>query len=236
MDGIGYVNADQGDGPVNVSVTFSDIAIQGTIQVEKSTLGIKDITLSFDNEKLTFNIIQQPYIQLPNWLHIISAKFTSNVDVNCDVSVALLSFPLMPGMYWDLVATNFTVNGELSSFLFNVLNFINNFAKLFGKDFLPAPIAALLPVIDFNEALTTFLGANVFQIPGFAGVFYCPATETVDVPAGVYEAYNITLMGGIGRCYYAPTAGNIIQLTGDFQSFIPFVKSIDLTLLETNYS
>ncbi len=236
MDGIGYVNADQGDGPVNVSVSISDLAIQGTILVEKTTLGIKDITLSFDQQKLSFNIIQQPYIQLPDWLRKISAKFTSNVDVSCDVSVALVSFPLSPGMFWDLVATNFTVNGKLSSFLFNVLNFINNFAKLFGKDFLPAEIAALLPIIDFHEALSTYLGTNVFLLPGFVGAFYCPDTETVDVPAGTYDAYNISLLGGLAKCYYAPTAGNVIQLQGDFQDFIPFVKSLDLVLLSTNYS
>ncbi len=236
MNGIGYVNTDQGDGPVNISLAFTDLTIQGTLQVEKSTLGIKNVTVSFDNQKLTFNIIEQPYIPLPEWLHVISAKFTSNIDVNCDVSVALLSFPLSTGMYWDLVATNFSVNGKLQSFFLNVLNFINNFAKLFGKDFLPVEIAGLLPIIDFNEALTTFLGANVFQIPGFAGLFYCPATESVSVPAGTYDAYNITLMGGIGQLFYAPAAGNIIQLKGNFQDFLPFVQSIDMVLLSTTYS
>jgi len=236
MNGIGYVNADSGDGPVNVSVTISDLAIQGTVQVDKTKLGIKDIQVSFDNQKITFNIIEQPYLPLPSWLHILSAKFSSDIDVNCDVSVALLTFPLNTGLLWDLVATSFSVNGQLQSKLFNLLLFINNIAKLFGKELLPAEIAALLPIIDFNDALTSFVGTNVFDIPGFAGVFYCPATETVSVPAGIYDAYNITLMGGIGQCYYAPAAGSIIKLRGNFEDLIPFVKSIDLTLQHTNYS
>ncbi len=236
MNAHGYVYSDQGDGPVNVSINIADLAIQGTVQVEKSSLGIKDISLSFDNQKITFDIIDQPFITLPSWLHLISAKFTSTMDVTCDISVSLLSFPLNTGMYWDLVATNFTVNGQLESFLFKVLSFINNFAKLFGKELLPAEIAALLPVIHFNDALTQFLGTNVFPIPGFAGVFYCPATESVTVPAGTYEAFNITLLGGIGQCYYASAAGNVIQLSGNFSGLIPFIKNLDLVLMDTNYS
>jgi hypothetical protein len=236
MNGIGYITANPSEGPVNVSVTFSDLAIQGTLQVEKSTLGIKNIAFSFDNQKIAFNMINQPYITLPDWLHTISAKFTSNIDIHSDISVALLSFPLFTGMYWDLLATNISVNGKLQSFLFNVLNFLNNFAKLFGLDFLPVEIAELLPIIDFNQALTNYLGTNVFQVPGFAGLFFCPATESISVPAGTYDAYNISLMGGIGQCYYAPDAGNVIQLKGNFQDIIPFVQSIDLVLLSTTYN
>ena len=236
MNGIGYITANSSDGPVNVSVTFSDLAIQGILQIEKSTLGIKNIAFSFDNQKITFNMIDQPYIPLPDWLHKISAKFTSNIDIHSDISVALLSFPLFTGMYWDLLATNISVNGKLQSFFFNVLYFINNFAKLFGLDFLPVEIAELLPIIDFNQALTNYLGTNVFQVPGFAGLFFCPATENISVPAGTYDAYNISLMGGIGQCYYAPTAGNIIELKGNFQDIIPFVQSVDLVLLSTTYS
>ncbi|MCX6671882.1 MAG: hypothetical protein NTX92_08190 [Euryarchaeota archaeon] len=236
MNGIGYITANPSEGPVNVSVTFSDLAIQGTLQVEKSTLGIKNIAFSFDNQKIAFNMINQPYITLPDWLHTISAKFTSNIDIHSDISVALLSFPLFTGMYWDLLATNISVNGKLQSFLFNVLHFLNNFAKLFGLDFLPVEIAELLPIIDFNQALTNYLGTNVFQVPGFAGLFFCPATESISVPAGTYDAYNISLMGGIGQCYYAPDAGNVIQLKGNFQDIIPFVQSIDLVLLSTTYN
>ncbi len=236
MSGIGYINANSEEGPVNVSVTISDLAIQGTVQVDKTKLGIKDIQVSFDDQKISFNIIEQPFIPLPSFLHVISPKFTSDIDVNCNISAALLSFPLDTGLYWDLVATSFSVNGQIQSKLFNLILLIHNIVKLFGKELLPAEIAALLPVIDFNEALTTFVGTNTFEIPGFAGVFYCPATETYSVPAGTYEAYNITLMGGIGQCYYAPDAGSIIKLRGNFADLIPFVESLDLTLLNTTYS
>ena len=236
MNGIGYINAISEEGPVNVSITISDLAIQGTVQVDKDNLGIKDIQVSFDNQKISFNIIDQPFITLPSFLHIISSKFTSNIDVNCDISVALLSFPLNTGIFWDLIATSFSVNGQIQSKLFNLILFIHNIASLFGVEILPAEVAALLPIVDFNEALTSFVGTNVFDIPGFTGVFFCPATETYSVPAGTYEAYNITLMGGIGQCYYAPAAGSIIKLRGNFADLIPFVESIDLTLLQTTYT
>lgn len=136
MDGVGYINADPGDGPVNISVTISDLAIQGAIQVQKSNLGIKDIALSFDNQKITFNIIEQPYIPLPTWLHLISAKFTSDIEINCNYSLALLSFPFGTGVFWDLIGTDFSINGQIQSKLFNLLYFINNIVKLFGKELL----------------------------------------------------------------------------------------------------
>jgi len=236
MNGVGYINADPGDGPVNISVTISDLAIQGTVQVQKSNLGLKDISLSFDNQKITFNIIEQPYIPLPTWLHLISAKFTSDIDINCNYSLALLSFPFGTGVFWDLIGTDFSINGQIQSKLFNLLYFINNIVKLFGKELLPAEIATLLPIIDFNEALTAFVGTNVLNIPTVPGVFYCLTTENVSVPAGIYEAYNITLLAGMGQCYYAPSVGSIIRLTGNFQDIIPYVRSVDMTLLETTYT
>jgi len=236
MNGTGYINANPGDGPVNISVIISNLAIYGTVQVQKSNLGIKNITLSFDNQKITFNLNEQPYIHLPTWLHKISAKFTTTVEVNCNYSVALFSFPFGIGDFWDLIGTDFSLNGQIQSKLFNLLNFINNIAKLFGKELLPTEIASLLPVIDFHDALTTVIGTNVFNIPTVPGVFYCLATENVSVPAGTFAAYNVTLLAGMGQCYYAPAAGNVIRLTGNFQDIIPYVKSVDMTLLHTTYS
>jgi hypothetical protein len=237
MNGLGYINAVSEEGPINVSISISDLALQGTVLIQKSNLGIKEITVSFDQQKISFNIIDQPFITLPSWLHLISVKFSSDLDVNCDLSVALLSFPFNTGMNWDLVATSFSLDGQVQSKLFNLLHFLNNFAKLFGVTLLPDEIASLLPIINLHDALDTFIGTNIFDIPGFPGVFYCPATETVTVPAGTYtDAYNITILGGIGQCYYAPSAGNIIKLRGNFADLIPFVESIDITLLDTTYS
>ncbi|MBN2599652.1 MAG: hypothetical protein JXA75_03840 [Candidatus Thermoplasmatota archaeon] len=236
MDGYGYLYATADEGPVNISVSFTDLQIQGTLRVEKTTLGLKEVMVSFDKQKFTFNIAEQPFITLPSWLHVISARITTDVTVACDTSVTVLSFPLVPGISWDLVATNFSLNGRIQSFFFTLLDFLNDIATLFGKSFLPESIAALLPVIDINDALTMYLGSNVFQIPSIANAFFCPDTETVEVPAGTYEAYNISLLDGLGYCYYAPAAGNIIKLTGNFQELIPFVKNIDLVLTDITYS
>jgi len=236
MDGYGYLSTTVDEGPVNISVTFTDLQIQGTLKVEKTTLGLKEVMVSFDKQKFTFNLAEQPFIPLPSWLHIISARITTDVTVACDTSVTVLSFPLVPGISWDLVATNFSLNGKIQSFFFTLLDFLNDIATLFGKSFLPENIAALLPVIDINEALTMYLGTNVFQIPSIENAFFCPFIETVEVPAGTYEAYNISLLDGLGYCYYAPAAGTIIKLTGNFQELIPFVKNIDLVLTDTTYS
>jgi hypothetical protein len=87
-----------------------------------------------------------------------------------------------------------------------------------------------------NKALTTFLGENVIHIPKMNNSFYCMNTQDITVPAGTYEAYNITLFGGVGHCYYAPAAGNIVLLSGNFHDTLPVLENLNIELLSTTYS
>jgi hypothetical protein len=152
-----------------------------------------------------------------------------NLKTTFDTPLSLLTFPLNTGTSWNLTSTNITLNGTIQSFYLNLLNFINKIAKLFGKEFLSPEISALLPIIDIKEALTTLGSGNVFPISGTPDAFSCLNTENINVPAGIYVAYNVTLFGGFAQCYYAPTAGNIVKLVGNSKVF-------NMELLSTNYS
>ena len=236
MNGSININSNRGNGPVNISITFKSADISGDLSVKKSDLSLKDISLSLDKQRCTFNIIQQPYLPLPNFLKKIPTKLTLNLETNCSPPITLLNFPLNTETFWNLSATNFSLDGKIQNFWFNVLNFINKVAAILGIDLFPPEIGALLPTIDIGTALTTFIGGNVFQIPAFPAAFVCLNTENITVPAGTYNAYNVTLGGGAGRYYYAPAAGKIIKLTGDLTDIIPYIHYVNLELLSTNFS
>jgi len=221
--------------PVNLSMTFSNLKISGNVLIEKSTLGIKEISAGFKKEKFSIQI-KQPYIPLPLFLQKFSTKITMNITTTFDTPFSLLTFPLNSGIAWNLTSTNITINGKIQSLWLNLINFINKIATLFGKEFLSPEISALLPIIDIKDTLATFGYGNVFQIPTTSDAFFCLNTENITVPAGAYDAYNITLFGGTAQCYYAPTAGNIVKITGNFEKTHPYLKYINMELISTNYS
>jgi hypothetical protein len=229
------VTIDRGNGPVNVSLTFSDLDVSGTVLVDKSTLGRKEISAGFKREKILIKI-EQSFIPLPRFLQKFSARITINLGMTYDPPLSLLTFPLNTGTAWNLPSTNITIDGTIQSFYLNLINFINKIAKLFGKEFLPPEISALLPIIDLEETLTALGYDNVFSIPPIPSAFFCLNTENITVPAGTYEAYNNTLFGGPAQCYYAPTAGNIVKIIGNLEEIDPNTKNIKIELLSTNYS
>jgi len=230
------VNANSDNGPVNLTITFLNLPISGNVLIEKSTLGIKEVSAVFVKGKFLVDIINQPFITLPRFLQKISARITMNVTTTFDTPFSLLTFPLSTGIFWNSTATNFTLNGKIQCLWLNLLNFIYKMAKIFGYELFPPEYAALLPIIDIKDTLTTFGTGNVFQIPAIDSAFFCLNTESITVPAGDYEAYNITLIGGLAQCYYAPAAGNMVKITGNFEEIIPYITNINMELLYTNYS
>jgi hypothetical protein len=228
LNGQFTINVNTSNGPVNLSLTFSKLGVSGNVLIDKSTLGIKDISASFKREKFSIQI-KQSFIPLPRFFQKFSTRITMNLKTTFDTPLSLLTFPLNTGTSWNLTSTNITLNGNIQSFYLNLLNFINKIAKLFGKEFLSPEISALLPIIDIKEALTTLGSGNVFPISGTPDAFSCLNTENINVPAGIYVAYNVTLFGGFAQCYYAPTAGNIVKLVGNSKVF-------NMELLSTNYS
>jgi hypothetical protein len=229
------LNINTSKGPINLSMTFSNLQLSGNVLIEKSTLRIKEIAVAFIKEKFIIEI-KQPYITLPQFLQKISTKITMNMTQTYDTPLCLLTFPLNTGIFWNLNSTNFTTNGKIQSNLLNLLSFLNNIATQFGHKFLPPKFSALLPIIDIKEALIALGSDNVFKIPAIPFAFICYNTENITIPAGTYNAYTITLIGGKAQCYFAPIAGNVIKITGNFEEIIPNITNINMRLLSTNYS
>jgi hypothetical protein len=226
---------DTSKGPVNLLIVFSNIELSGNVLIEKSTLGIKELSFAFNKEKFKIEI-EQPYIILPSFLQKFSTKITMNMTQTFNTPLSILTFPLDTGIFWNLISTNFTINGNIQSNWLNLLYLLNNIAKQFDHEFLPPKFSALLPIIDIKEALATLGFGNVGKIPAIPFAFICYNTENIVVPAGTYNAYSINLLGGKAQCYYAPTAGNVIKITGNFEEIIPNITNINMKLLSTNYS
>jgi hypothetical protein len=197
---------------------------------------VSTLSVSLEKQKFTFDIIDQPFFPLPSFLHVISAKITTTIDIDSDTPMTMLTFPLDTGTSWNLTAANITINGNIQSGWLYLIQIVNNIAKLFNQDFLSPEIAGLLPIVDIHDALTVLGPGNVFSLPTIEDAFACLTMENITVPAGPYDAYNITILGGLGYCYYAPAAGNVIKITGNFAGILPYLKNVNMELLSTTYT
>ena len=229
ISGNAYVNMDLGDGPIDLTITFSNLKLQGDMSFEKTTLGITGLTGVFDG-RFWVKINEQPYLPIP-WLPTFPVKLkVSDFTSQFSTSLTPLMFPLNDSMLWNLSSTNVSVDGIAQSPWFYLALLINTFYPV-----LPPELAALLPIIDIQDALNTIGIPTPLTLPMIEGAFYCLNTEPVTVPAGTYNAYNITIFDGMAHCYYAPDVGNIIKLTGNLEELIPFITNINMELLSTTY-
>ncbi len=234
ISGNSDINVDLGDGPINLTVTFSSVAIHGSITLDKTNLGIQRMSLSL-KDRFMVTIHNQPYIQLPAFLSSIPVPVTMSLITEFENPFSFLSFPFNTNSSWDLTATNFSIAGKLQSIWLHILHFVNKIANMFGYELLPNEIAELLPVVDIEKALIMLELGNEFFIPEVPSAFTCFSTEDIVVPAGIYHCYNISVIGEFAHCYYAPSAGNIIRISGNFEEVVPYVKDFNMQLIDTNY-
>jgi len=234
MTGQSSVDVNLGDGPINGTITLPNMKIEGSIIFEKSTLGIKALSATL-NGRFWVDIKQQPY--LPFSVPVLPVKMKVDLLTDFSNNVTLVSFPLNTSMMWNSTATNLTLNGEIRSPWLYVMLLINQIAALAQYELLPPEIVALLPVVNIKDAFDTLGTGNTFAIPSIPAAFMSMNnTESVTVPSGTYNAYNITIITGMARCYYAPAAKNIIKIAGNIQDIIPFVTNIKMELKSTNVS
>lgn len=230
--GHGLINIDAGDGPINMTIDFTNVKISGNVMIDKTMLGIKSIDANLKG-LFKLDIIQQPYFNFS--LHHIPIPITMNMTIDSNSSVSVLAFPMNIGISWNVSASDFTINGKIHSIWLNIIHFANTIADFFGKPFLSPQIDALLPVIDIKDVLTTIGIGNVFSIPEAPGIFNCLNTENITVPAGTFNAYNISIADGIGSIFYAPVAGNVVKIGGNFHDVIPYIQNLNMELIDTNY-
>lgn len=220
-------------GPLKLDITFSNLAVSGSIEIEKTNLGIQSVAAEMKG-RFRVDIIEQHFINLP--LHRIPVPMRMNITADFDTPFAMLTFPLDTHMMWDAPGGSLTVNGKIHSVWFYIILFANNIMKIIGSPFLTDEMAALLPIIDIREALTATGHGNVYPIPALPKLYACNYTQEITVPAGTYTVYNITIADTLAYCYYAPAAGNVVKLQGNFGSLIPYITNIKMELLSTNYS
>jgi len=226
-------------GRIDITGELKDTTIEGLISFRKSDLGIEQVNIIISG--IFKGKINDLIIELPFAIPIIRLNATINVTAGFDVPYTLIDFPLNTSNFpliWGLPATNVTVDGAIGSRLQSILDRIYR-----ALERLPIPprikeiLDFFLPVIDIEDLLNRTVGTNIFSIPEVPDIFICNNTEMTTVPADTYLAYNISIVGleGIANLYYAPEAGNIIKILGNFEEVLPFINNIHAELIDTNY-
>ncbi len=229
------IYADMGDGPINVTVELPPSELTGSMLIQKTNLGFKHIDLFIEGRLMVY-VWEQPYFDLPFELKDIPIPGDVSLEVEFEEPLAFLDFPLMENKTWNLSENIFTISGQVRSFWLYVIDIINRILEIVGYDLLPPEVDILLPILDLEDAMKVIGINNTFKILSVPYAFFCNSTEQITVDAGTFSAYNISVIGGLGRYYYAPDAGFIVKMQGNFEEITPNLKNIDLELIDTNYS
>lgn len=194
--------------------------LEGNLYFRKTDLGLEKIDLNFPGKlSLNFEIPDLP-IPLPN----IPLRFTFELNLDFSAPLTLFSFPLEVGNIWGQSASELTIDGEVRSLWFNIIDLINNFITI-----LPPEIEILMPVISLKTLAEMSLGSNILPIPENPILYNCSSIEMRTVQAGTYESFNISI-GEIFSFYYSPDLRNIIEISlGTFHmELIDYEKNINI--------
>jgi hypothetical protein len=227
----------QKDDGVNVTEFLGTLArttLTGTIEFDQTTLGITAINALLDGS-LRVDVKKNGASILP-FLFPIPATIDMNVVM--DQPYVLVDFPMNTSKIWGLSANNITLDGTIQSIWLNIINLIDTLMVLFLPDggLIPPEYKHLFPVIDISEVFDILGYVQPMNISGLPGIFACFGNESVTVTAGTYDAYNITMLGGLGIMFYAPGVKNIIKIEGAFAEELPYISDIEMELISTNVS
>jgi hypothetical protein len=230
-----YAHIDDGGQVFDVDGTLVSSTISGTMEFDQTTLGIAAMTAQI-NGLLTLDVKHNGTSILP-FLLPIPAQIDMNVVL--EQPYTLLHFPMNTSSIWGLPGTNISLDGTVQSIWLNIINFIDTLIVMFlGEEnaIIPPMYKHLFPVIDISEALEEIGMIMPMTIPGLPDIFACFGNESVTVTAGTYDAYNISMLGGLGVMFYAPEVKNIIKIDGAFADELPFISDIEMELISTNVS
>ena len=62
--------------------------------------------------------------------------------------------------------------------------------------------------------------------------FCCKNYCNVTVPAGTFDAYEISVNSDMVDFYYSPEVGNIVKSTAYLADFIPHLKNVEIELVD----
>jgi len=209
INGNCYVDVNQGEISIKVEGELIRTKLKGDITFRKSDLGIEKVNIQISGT-LTAKISKP--ISLP------ALRFSANMEVNAEMSVpyAILDFPLNTEKSWGFPPTSISLDGTIKSPYLRLFNVMHGLARIFNL--IPDELkeisditTELLPVIDIGKTLELLGVPNPLDVPEIPPIFSCSNQETIDVGAGTFDAYNISVIGGLGNMYYAPEVGTFID-------------------------
>jgi hypothetical protein len=240
------------EGPIKIIGELKNTNLDGTIIFNKTDLGINQINIIITG-KLLVDIDEQPFIQFPFKLRRnIDMKIVLDLEFN-NSYLPIIKFPFELGENWGIPANDIILTGSIESpdlVLINNLNNIINPIFHIINDTIGIDISKLvklsdilydiLPVIDISHLLNEIMDVgNVFPIPEVLPIICFFGKDDIKVPARElpFDACNISFFGtGLGNIYYAPDAGNIIKITGNFEEVLPFINNINAELIDYQYT
>jgi hypothetical protein len=224
--------------PMQISGHLTNIDIDGTIYLDRSSLGFTRIDADITGDLDLASIIELPPL-LQIFINLIPNGITIHLEAEFDEPYEPLNFPLETEKIWGLPPAIVTLDGTASSPLLRLAKIANTLASLFGRAFLPPEIVFLLPVIDIGELLTILRESNEIEIPEIPEGLYrdvrpfkCLSTTQHAVEAGTFPAREISMVRGIGMVYYSPDVGNIIEMRGNFADILPILDDIYIELTD----
>jgi hypothetical protein len=241
--------------PINITGELKRTTIGGFITFNKTDLGLKQANITIDG-RVSLRITEIPIFPLLPLIRI-PIPLTAILDINLGDPYPIIDFPINTSKNWGLPATNVSLAGTVKSIWLNILGFINDKIRIPGRierlaTFLqekgwqidPIMLKAfsdilcnLTPVVNIKNVLNQYLGGNVFEVPEVPPVFLCLGRDNVTVPVGTFYAYNIsTLVKGLANIYYAPVAGNIVKIVGNFEGILPYISNINAELTSYEYN
>ena len=249
LTGSGYAYINLGDGPVNITINLKSTKLTGTIVFNKSDMGIKQLNPKLEG-RIVVNVIEQPYTEFS--IPAIPIRATIEIFTTLATPLTIIDFPLNVSNIWGVPSANISIEGTIKSPWLYLINFLNNIAiKHWNLTLRIAEkleideetvrtitdmLSDILPIINISYVLTEYMQiGNVFETPEIPTIFICDDIEEITVQGNSYNAYNISVIGGIGNIYYAPDAGNIIKIYGHFKDILPFISDLNIELKETNY-
>ena len=252
INGYIWIIFDLGDGPINISFDFKSTTIEGTMLSMKTDLGLKEIHATISGT-IDIKIVEQPYIQLPFKLQ---KKIDGKIDFDIVMENArqpIVKYPFELLEFWGLPAENFTLDGTIESPLLdkidlinrrfvnpllNILNSTINGPTIERLFYFSNILKDILPIIDICKILTDYMGRGCeFKIPAVPEIICCLPKESVTVPAGTFDAYNISIViGKLGTIFYNETIGGIVKATGNFQEIFPSVSNIEAELISYEHN
>ncbi|MBU1940335.1 MAG: hypothetical protein KKC68_01040, partial [Candidatus Thermoplasmatota archaeon] len=211
---------------INGSLVSSTIS--GLMYYDAATLGLSIITAEIKG-LMMLNVKQNGGSLLPFTLPVPA---TIDLQIDLETPYTFLHFPLNMSCIWGLPSSNLSVDGTIQSIWLNIINFIDTIiVMLAGPEnaIIPPDYKHLLPIIDIRQALEEFGFVMPFAIPEIPNVFSCFGNDTITVAGQDYDAYNISMFGGLGAMYYVPEIKNIVKIAGQFEE-LPYIKKLEMQL------